>query len=154
MTRPLPFPMSRFPSGQASLGKIQRLLLVLASVCVLTAFVVASVVQPDPRGFGTHQQFGLPPCTFQMVFNIPCPSCGGTTSFAYFVRGLWMNSLQANPAGFALALLGTLFVPWSWISCWCGHTVGLRSPWHVLFWLLVFLSLLAAGQWCLRVLAG
>ena len=51
-----------------------------------------------------------------------------TTSWAYYVRGQWVNSAQANLGGMALAMLSTVLVPWALVSGargrWCGQPVG------------------------------
>ena len=60
----------------------------------LAGFGLAGRLSPDPRGYGTHQQLGLPGCTFQMLTQWPCPSCGGTTAFAHFVRGQWPSAIN------------------------------------------------------------
>ena len=39
-----------------------------------------------------------------LIFGIPCPTCGMTTSFAHFVRGDLQSSFHTQPAGFAIAL--------------------------------------------------
>src|SRR3954447_16098360 len=58
-----------------------RLVLAGVAVCLGTVLGVACWLRPDPRGMGTHQQLGLPPCTFYLYTDVPCPSCGMTTSF-------------------------------------------------------------------------
>ena len=77
--------------------------------------------EPDgtPRLLSTHSQLGLPPCTFLEITKkrfggegIPCPSCGMTTSFALLMHGDLVNSLQANYAGTAIALLCLVAIPW------------------------------------------
>ncbi len=73
--------------------------LVAASLAVIGGFVMAYRLEPDPRGFGTHQRLGLPPCTIRAVFGIPCPSCGMTTSFANITKGRWREAARANVAG-------------------------------------------------------
>ena len=70
--------------------------------------VVARFLTPDPRGLGTHQQLGLPPCSMRMLFDIPCPSCGMTTSWSLFSRGNFVGSIETNTGGFLLASLATL----------------------------------------------
>jgi len=35
-------------------------------------------------------------CVFRRVTGIPCPGCGLTRSFAFFMHGDWMSALQAN----------------------------------------------------------
>jgi hypothetical protein len=66
--------------------------------------VIARVLVPDPSGLGTHVQLGLPPCAFLQVTQLPCPTCGLTTSFAY------MAHLQFTPAFHAHWLGPPLFV--------------------------------------------
>lgn len=78
----------------------------------------AAWLDPDPRGFGTHVQLGLPPCGFRWLTGLACPGCGLTTAFAHAIRGEWMLSFSANPLGLVLfcgvvaclpiALLGAL----------------------------------------------
>lgn len=70
--------------------------------------IVARSLQPDPRGFGTHTQLGLPPCAFHAWTGLPCPTCGLTTSFAYMARWQITSAFAAHPLGpllFALTLL-------------------------------------------------
>ena len=46
----------------------------------LTLLVTARNLEPDPRGFGTHEQLGLTPCYFQELTGHVCLLCGGTTA--------------------------------------------------------------------------
>lgn len=122
------------------------------SVCFLIGFGLAASVEPDPRGYGTHQQFGFPPCTFQTVFGVPCPSCGGTTCVAYFVRGAWWQSLRVNAGVFCLAAVCALYVPWSVCCLWRGRLCGIRSPIPAVMWIMILLSGIAVLQWLFRLL--
>ncbi len=84
----------------------------LAGGVALAAFGVlglAAVLRPDPTGFGTHRQLGLPGCTFLLRTGYPCPTCGMTTAFAHASRGHWLTALRGQPMGFLmwLACLGT-----------------------------------------------
>jgi hypothetical protein len=83
----------------------------LWSLCLFTLFGVAWSLTPDPRGLGTHQQLGLPPCSLRLLTGRLCPSCGATTAFAHFVRGEWSSGFRANPAAFLLAGLCALQLP-------------------------------------------
>ena len=65
-------------------------------------------VEPDPRGHGTHESFGLAPCLFVELWDLPCPGCGVTTSLTHAAHGHPLASFLAQPLGFALAL-GLLF---------------------------------------------
>ena len=72
-------------------------------------FAVASRLEPNSSGLGTHQQLGLPPCSMRAIFGIRCPGCGMTTSWAHFTRGQWRQSFLVNVGGFLLACF-SLFI--------------------------------------------
>lgn len=83
----------------------------ILTCCVVVLFV-ALWLDPDPRGFGTHQQLripgtgiGLPPCTMKSLTGLPCATCGMTTSFAHAVRGHWITAFHAHPFGLVLFLV-------------------------------------------------
>jgi hypothetical protein len=88
---------------------------------------LAAWLRPDPSGFGTHMQLGLPPCAFKTVTGRPCPTCGMTTSFAWFTRGRFGRSWQANPAGSLLAPTCALMIPWLLAGAIRGRPVGFRT---------------------------
>ena len=106
----------------------QRIALIVSGSTLLALLATAYWLTPDPRGVGTHEQLGLPPCTIRLIWGLRCPGCGMTTSWAYYVRGQWINSAHANVGGMALAMLSTVLVPWALVSgvrgrCW-GQPVG------------------------------
>jgi hypothetical protein len=72
---------------------------------------VARYLQPDGRGYGTHEQLGLPTCTFLALTGIPCPSCGLTTSFAHAAHGHFYAALVAQPFGLLAFWLTLLSIP-------------------------------------------
>jgi Protein of unknown function (DUF2752) len=82
----------------------------IATVAVVT-LAVARWLTPSPTGVGTHQQLGLPPCTFLHWTGFPCPSCGLTTCFAYAAHGRFIAAFIAQPFGLLLFLLTVLAVP-------------------------------------------
>jgi len=69
-----------------------------------------------------------PPCTFQEIAQIPCPSCGMTDELhtTDATADIW-HSLQANFAGTALATFGLLFIPWA-LASGVLRAVRLHSP--------------------------
>ncbi|MEM6470271.1 MAG: DUF2752 domain-containing protein [Planctomycetota bacterium] len=76
----------------------------LVGAIVLTIpFILAMSLDPNPDGLGTHRQLGLPPCSFVMLWQIRCPMCGMTTSWAYLMRGNLLDALRSNPGGVILA---------------------------------------------------
>lgn len=121
------------------------------SLFLTGGFLLAAWLPPDARGYGTHQRLGLPPCTIQALFQIPCPTCGMTTSFSHFVRGNVLASLEANPAGFALAVVCLLQIPWCWVSIFRRRLWGVAHPDRVLLVLLLGLAALSLIQWLFRL---
>ncbi len=110
------------------MGRIARATLLGILLFLVAGFGVALSLDPDPRGFGTHQQLGLPPCTFRLLFGFPCPGCGMTTCFAHFVRGQFGDSVRANPAGAILATVSALLIPWSLWSLYRGRLWMVSDP--------------------------
>lgn len=127
------------------LGRATRWTLVVAALGLVMVLGVARWLTPDPRGYGTHTQLGLAPCPFARVTGYRCPSCGMTTSFAWFVRGRFDRSWRANPAGSLLAPACVVLIPWLLAGAARGRPVGFRTlepPLIVLITATVALSLL------------
>ena len=110
------------------LTRSRRFALLALAFALAGVLGVARWLEPDQRGFGTHEQFGLPPCAFRVLTGMPCPACGLTTSFAYAVRGQLQNAAAANVAGLLLAVGVAGMIPWSMASAVVGRTLGIRSP--------------------------
>jgi len=101
--------------------------------------VTAAMLEPDPRGYGTHAQLGLPPCGFLLLTGAPCPGCGLTTAFTHAVRGHWALAAGANPFGLLLFVLASICVP-----------LGLIAGWHR--WSVdAVVERFAIGRWALAV---
>lgn len=77
--------------------------LVVAGVAA-AILLIAARLEPAAHGMGTHQQLGLPACTWPVALQIPCPSCGMTTAFAHAARGDLLSSFTSQPFGALLAL--------------------------------------------------
>lgn len=99
------------PPRSVVLGIGGRLVAAVVAASCLALLIVAARLEPAPAGHGTHTQLGLPACGWAMVLHRPCPTCGMTTAFAYAVRGRFVSSFLAQPAGFLLAL-GTAGTFW------------------------------------------
>jgi hypothetical protein len=113
-------------------------------LCGLVLLGTAASLEPDPRGFGTHEQLGLPPCGFEDRTGIPCPTCGVTTSFAHFARGQVLEAFRVHAgaaAGFVLLAGVTLLaalrlaVAWPDLSRWRRAGVRVVLPAILLVWL-------------------
>ena len=92
-------------SNKAELSRRSRFLAALVGVGLLAALVLASQLQPDPRGWGTHEQLGLPPCTFLTLVGKRCPACGMTTAWGNVMHGRPLDALAANVGGTVLAVV-------------------------------------------------
>lgn len=121
------------------------------SLLFLAVFAVAMRLDPDPRGLGTHQQLGFPPCTILTLFDFPCPTCGMTTSFAHFVRGEWASAARSSTSGLLLACLGTLYLPWAAISLYRKECWRIRQPDLWFFGLLTGWMIVTVLEWLVRV---
>jgi len=66
---------------------------------------IAAALSAEAEGHGTHQQLGMPPCMWAERFDIPCATCGMTTSFAHAADGDLVGSFINQPMGAVLAVL-------------------------------------------------
>jgi len=138
---------------EAPIGTVGRATLCGTALFLIVGFGIAVLLKPDPRGFGTHQQLGLPPCAFRFFVNRPCPGCGMTTCFAHFVRGQFAAAVQANPAGTLLATVCLLLIPWCFWSAYRGRLWMVSDPVPVVTALSVSLAGLIFLLWATRMLA-
>lgn len=102
-------------------------LLAFALIAVVGLIALRLLVEPDERGFGTHEQLGFMPCFPLQAWNFPCPGCGVTTSVSYATRGDVIASFLAQPFGLVLALGAPLFAGWAAVA----HVRG-RDIWYEL----------------------
>ncbi len=102
------------------LDTIERRMALGAACGLLVLFIAAYWLHPDPRGYGTHEQFFLPPCMTQSLLGIPCPFCGMTTAFACMAHGQVRAAFIAQPAGALLAFGTALFMAGLFASSLAG----------------------------------
>jgi len=139
------------PGAPARAGRRSGEHWIVLGCALLSAIVIAllaTVAHPDARGFGTHEQLGLPPCRAMDWFGVPCPGCGVTTSVALALEGELSASFTNQPFGLLVAFALPLFVLWAAL----GHLLGRDlyrdafSPRaRPLLWL--GLALVLAGWW-------
>jgi hypothetical protein len=135
--------------GKARSSLLARLLALGIAAGCLSLLVTAARLQPSRTGTDTHRGLGMPACEFMRRTGIPCPSCGMTTSFAWFVRGKLAASLYVQPTGTLLAALACCTV---WVGLYVAITgrpvyrlFGLTSGRYLYMPVLVFA--LAAWGW-------
>ena len=137
---------------EAPMGRVGRATLLGTMLFIIAGFGLALWLNPDPKGYGTHQQLGLPPCSFRLLFGYPCPGCGMTTCFAYFVRGQFNEALRANSAGFVLAAVCFLLIPWCFWSAVRGRFWLVSDPVPYVTSLVISLSGLIVLVWAARLI--
>lgn len=115
-------PAEWFRPQHGDFGRFERWIMVLAAIGLLGLLGVTRLLTPHESGLGTHRALGLPPCGSIVMWGVPCPSCGMTTSWSWFVRGNFVRSWAANPGGFSLAVFVIVMAWWLGIS-------GLLNQW-------------------------
>lgn len=128
-------------------------MLLAAGLVLGSLLVTAAILSPNRRGMGTHQQLGLPPCSFVIWFEMRCPACGMTTSWSHLMRGQVIQAMHANTGGLLLGLLALTGTPWMLTSAvlgrwWLGE---LRPEWVVIGGGTVFSVSLVQWLWRLWV---
>lgn len=129
-----------------------RGILLLVVVGLVAVFVVAARIQPYredgvAQRMATHEQLGLPECSFVTATGVPCPSCGLTTSFALTVRADLANAARANWVGLLLALFCLTLIPWGVISLVVGRAVGVPSLERAILVVISSLFVLLLVRW-------
>lgn len=137
---------------EAPVGSTTRVTLLGIAIFLIMGFGVARCLSPDPKGYGTHQQLGLPPCASQWLFGYPCPGCGMTTCFSHFVRGEFAQAARANVAGAVLATVCMLMIPWCLWSARRGRLWMVNDPVPVFGTLVISLGGLAVVLWVVRLI--
>jgi hypothetical protein len=143
--------MSEAPTNHGfPIARTGRWVLISWAAFLVAGFGVSIWLQPDQRGFGTHEQFRWAPCSFQQLTGWHCPSCGMTTSFSHFIRGHWQSSIRANSTGFFMALFCAFQIPWSLISVKKSRLWLINQPHIALLILLGILYLIAGVEYVYR----
>jgi hypothetical protein len=135
----------------ARLDRAQRWLLGGLGLALAAMLAAALIVRPAARGYGTHQQLGLPPCTFVALFGLRCPSCGMTTAWSHLVRGQLAQAAATNAGGALLALTAMLVAPWALLSALRGRVLGGRPGRRLVVVAALMIATITLVQWLGRV---
>ena len=112
-------------------GPGERLACGIVATGSLGVLATAAWMNPSTRGHGTHTQIGLPPCSWAIWFDKPCPTCGMTTAFSHAGEAQWGASFLTQPAGAVLAI-GTATAFWLAVhAAATGSRVGPMAAWLV-----------------------
>lgn len=124
---------------------------IASGLALLALLAVARNLTPSPSGQGTHQQLGLPACTTMVLWDLPCPACGMTTSWAWATRGQFILAAQSNSGGLLLAIIAMAYIP---ASCYFSlHGMASRGQWFssVLATSLVTAIAVTVLHWLLKI---
>ena len=111
-----------------------RGILVVAGAILATLLYTAFTLDPSPRGYGTHRQLGLPPCTLVQTMGLRCPSCGMTTSWACLTKGQILPAFAMNAGGALFGVYSIFLAPYFIGSGLSGRWIWRRpNEWAVLF---------------------
>jgi len=128
-------------------------LLIVSAAGLLLLLVVAGLIEPDRRGFGTHQRFGLPPCSVRVLFGIRCPTCGMTTAWACLVRGQLTGAFRANVGGTVMGMLAVVAAGWFLVCAGRGRWVGWTPNNVVVGSGALVIALITIVDWAVRLIA-
>lgn len=128
-----------------------RLLLALLGIGLLTLLGTAFILRPSAEGYGTHQQLGLPPCTFIVLYGRRCPACGMTTAWSHLMRGQLPSALAANVGGTLLGGLAILVAHWSFLCAARGRWWIFQPNDYLVVALIVVVAVVTVSDWAVRL---
>lgn len=128
-----------------------RVVIVVMGLGLVTTLGIALWLKPAANGYGTHTQLGLAPCTMTQMAGIRCPSCGMTTSWAYFVRGRVIEAAKTNSGGTLLAALAAMCGPWLLVSGLAGRWFWRRPNEWVAVGVAVSVVVVTLADWGYRL---
>lgn len=129
-----------------------RLLSLLVLLACSSLLGLSAWLKPDPSGIGTHEQLGLPPCSYAEATGLPCATCGMTTAFAHAAHGQLLTSFVTQPAGMLLCLLTAIYAVLAAYSLFAGISLlpVLRLLWKPSSFLI--LGVLVGLAWGYKIL--
>ena len=136
-------------SGKLRATRLNGILVAVGCVGVLA---IATYLTPDSRGFGTHEQLGLPPCISTNFLGVPCPLCGMTTAFALMAHARPGDALRAQPAGAVFFVLCVLILAGALTAAMLGHTPARIAALAQSRWVGIMVVALLAGAWIYKLI--
>lgn len=118
----------------------------------LAVLIIAAALRPAEAGHGTHTQIGLPPCSWVVWFDKPCPTCGMTTAFANAGEGHWLASFVTQPAGMMLSV-ATAAAFWLGLhTLLTGSRIGSLTGWVLRPKPITVMVLGLIGAWVYKIM--
>mgnify|MGYP002626366721 CR=1 FL=1 len=116
----------------------------------LLLLATARTLEPDPRGFGTHEQLGFAPCWLQTWTGYACPSCGATTAWALAMRGQLREAVATNGAATLLALATPVVAGWLLVVAARGRWLVAQPTLPMVLTVGTVLMVVLLVDWCRR----
>jgi len=138
--------------NSAELPRRSRFFAAIVGAGLLAVLLLASQLRPDPRGWGTHEQLGLPPCTFLILSGKRCPACGMTTAWAHFTHGRLADALRTHAAGTLLAVVALVVALGALIVAARGKRLSWQPGQRAIAGLAVALAGVVLFEWAFRLL--
>jgi hypothetical protein len=146
-----PAPELRPPEKSWS-QRYPRLIALALALGGWTLVTLSIHLHPDSRGYDTHTELNLPPCSFMQTTGYPCPTCGMTTAFANMAHGHVGAALGAQVFGSALFVLTAVVAVLSTAQLLTGWP-RLTSVKPKMWWLWVLLAGVLIG-WGTKLAMG
>lgn len=124
-----------------------RLALTLVAGLLIVLLATAAAIEPEERGYGTHQKLGFGECFVVAQWGVRCPSCGMTTSWARLLDGQIAGAVAANAGGVLLCLLAIVTAPWLLASSYLGRWWYLRPTASLVITSLAGVALVVVFDW-------
>lgn len=139
------------PANPMRISLYARAIALVIAVGCAAVILIAMRLHPAHDGSGTHQELGLLPCSMLMTTGIPCPSCGMTTSFAWFFSGNLLAAFYVQPAGFVAAYFtGAIMLLAGYESITARPIHRLARFLSLRFWIITGLAIFLAG-WAWKI---
>jgi hypothetical protein len=139
--------MEKFPPAY----RTERILTLLVFLTCAGLVTLGWILEPDPRGIGTHSQLGFGECGLVISRGMPCPACGMTTAFAYGVRFNLIDGFRAQPAGLLAALLAYAAAVLSLIFAVVGKNPFVIFTKKRVYILLIIVIIIIAASWIYKI---
>lgn len=138
-------------TNSAAISRRSRFLAAFLGIGLLAMLSLASQLRPDPRGRGTHEQLGLPKCSFLALTGKRCPACGMTTSWAYATHGQIPSALATHAAGTLLAPICVIVAATALTIAVRGRLLDWSPNENTILGLVAIATALIGCEWIVRL---
>jgi len=126
-------------------------LLALVLAAAVAVVVLGLLIEPDPRGYGTHEKLGMAPCHFLAWTGFPCPGCGITTSVSLAAHGRFAESFANQPFGTLVAVLVPILAIFALVQHARRRDLGQLLHASRPLWWMIALAVIGLGSWAWKI---